>query len=72
VAPEKHFINWQEEPFSNYLGWFVFTEPTERLEAIVEVVAEMAVYNPFDFFLEPAAQHYPFSCELGGGARSGV
>ena len=65
VDPEKHFINWQQDPFSNYLGRFVFPEPTQRLEATVEVIAEMAVYNPFDFFLEPTAEHYPFQYEAG-------
>ncbi len=65
VDPEKHFINWQQDPFSNYLGRFVFSEPTERLEATVELVAEMAVYNPFDFFLEPVAENYPFQYESG-------
>ena len=65
VEPEKHFINWQQDPFSNYLGRFVFFDRTDRLEANVEVVAEMAVYNPFDFFLESTAESYPFSYEPG-------
>ena len=55
VEPEKHFINWQQDPFSNYLGRFVFVDRTDHLEANVEVVAEMAVYNPFNFFLESPA-----------------
>ncbi len=65
VEPVKHFINWQQDPFSNYLGRFVFIDPTDHLEANVEVVAEMAVYNPFDFFLEAPAEFYPFNYEPG-------
>jgi uncharacterized protein (DUF2126 family)/transglutaminase-like putative cysteine protease len=65
VEPSKHFINWQQDPFSNYLGRFVFLDRTDHLEAKVELVAEMAVYNPFEFFLEPAAEFYPFEYEAG-------
>ena len=65
VEPAKHFINWQQDPFSNYLGRFVFLDRTDHLEANVEVVAEMAVYNPFDFFLEATAEFYPFNYEPG-------
>ena len=61
VQPEKNFVNWQQDPFSNYLARVMFVERTDRLEAQVELVAEMAVFNPFDFFLEPAAEFYPFS-----------
>jgi transglutaminase-like putative cysteine protease len=63
VTPEKHFINWQQDPQSNYLGRLVFLEPTEELRIEVDLVAEMAVLNPFDFFLEPHAEKYPFNYE---------
>ncbi len=63
VEPADHFINWQQDPYSNYLGRFVFPEKTDHLQAVVEVVAEMAVYNPFDFFLESYAEEYPFAYE---------
>jgi transglutaminase-like putative cysteine protease len=65
VEPEKHFINWQQDPFSNYLARFVFVDKTDHLEANVEVVAEIAVYNPFNFFLESTAESYPFNYEPG-------
>jgi len=65
VEPAKHFTNWQQDPFGNYLGRFVFVDPTDHLEANVEVVAEMAVYNPFDFFLEATAEFYPFNYDPG-------
>ena len=61
VAPEKHFLNWQQDPQSNYLARFTFPEPTRELVVEVDLVAEMAVFNPFDFFLEPAAENFPFA-----------
>ncbi len=61
VAPGEQFLNWQQDPFSNYLARLVFPEKSDIFEVEVEVVAEMAVYNPFDFFLEKAAEEYPFS-----------
>ena len=60
VEPEKHFINWQQDPFANYLARLVFPEKTTEFTVTVDLVAEMAVYNPFDFFLEPHAQTFPF------------
>ena len=61
VEPEEHFINWQQDPQSNYLARLVFEEKTRKFSVTVDLVAEMAVYNPFDFFLEPEAEHFPFA-----------
>src|SRR5277367_7080548 len=61
VRPEKHFIHWQQDPQSNYLARLVFPEPTNKLEIEVDLVAEMSVFNPFDFFLEPEAERMPFT-----------
>ena len=63
VKPEKHFINWQQDPQSNYQARLVFPEKTTCFHVEVDLVAEMAVFNPFDFFLEPRAEHFPVSYE---------
>src|ERR1700674_4581308 len=63
VAPRKHFINWQQDPHSNYLARVIFPERTQRLSISVDLVAEMSVFNPFDFFLEPSAERSPFQYE---------
>ena len=60
VNPEKHFINWQQDPYGNYIGRFVFPEKTDVLEFTVDLVADMTVINPFDFFVEKYAEQFPF------------
>jgi len=60
ILPKKHFINWQQDPFANWNVRIVFPEKSTELSIEVDVVAEMAVYNPFDFFLEPEAEQFPF------------
>ncbi|MBI5772355.1 MAG: transglutaminase family protein [Verrucomicrobia bacterium] len=60
ITPAKHFINWQQDPQSNYAARLVFEQPTREFCVEVDLVAEMAVLNPFDFFLEPSAQRFPF------------
>jgi uncharacterized protein (DUF2126 family) len=65
VTPQKHFINWMQDPQSNYAARLVFDEPTREFQVEVDLVAEMAVLNPFDFFLEPTAQEFPFEYDHG-------
>ena len=59
VEPAQHFINWQQDPFANYQARLVFTERTTQFKVTVDLVVEMAVYNPFDFFLEKDAENFP-------------
>lgn len=49
VEPAQHFVNWQQDPFANYMARLVFPERTRTLEIAIDLVAEMSVYNPFDF-----------------------
>lgn len=61
IEPETHFVNWQQDPFANYQARLVFPEKTRELKITVDLVVEMAVYNPFDFFLDPSAEKFPFT-----------
>jgi uncharacterized protein (DUF2126 family) len=63
IEPAGHFVNWQQDPYANYQARLVFPEPTREFKVTVDLVVEMAVYNPFDFFLEPSAEKFPFRYE---------
>ncbi len=60
VNPTDHFINWQQDPQSNYVARLTFEKPIRSLDIEVDLVAEMTVINPFDFYLEPEAEQFPF------------
>lgn len=61
VQPESHFIHWQQDPYANYQARLVFPERSDTFCVSVDLVLEMAVFNPFDFFLDREVEHFPFS-----------
>ncbi|MCL4689548.1 MAG: transglutaminase family protein [Burkholderiales bacterium] len=61
VSPAKHFLNWQQDPYGNWVARLVFPEKARSLEITVDLVADMTVVNPFDFFLDKAAERFPFA-----------
>jgi uncharacterized protein (DUF2126 family)/transglutaminase-like putative cysteine protease len=61
AEPEGHFVHWQQDPQSNYLARLTFPDKVRELKITVNLVAELSVYNPFDFFVEESAEFFPFA-----------
>jgi uncharacterized protein (DUF2126 family)/transglutaminase-like putative cysteine protease len=60
VSPSEQFLNWQQDPFGNYIARLVFPKRSRKLVIEVSLVADLVTIDPFDFFLEEYAQKFPF------------
>jgi len=65
VSPEPHFVNWQQDVYGNHAARLVFPDPAHELSITVDLVADLAVINPFDFFVDSDARHFPFDYPPG-------
>jgi len=63
VRTEPHFVNWFRDAYENHVARLDFPEPVTRLAIDVDVVAEIADANPFDFLLDDDALEHPFAYE---------
>src|ERR1700689_5380792 len=61
IALGPQTIRLRPDPQSNWLARVVFPEKTDHFTVSVDLTVEMAVINPFDFFLEPDAENFPFA-----------
>jgi uncharacterized protein (DUF2126 family)/transglutaminase-like putative cysteine protease len=61
ISPAHHLLNWQLDPHNNRLARVIFPAKTAEFVVDVNLTAELSPYNPFDFFLDPGVDEFPFA-----------
>lgn len=61
IKPTTHFVHWQQDVYGNFVARITFLKPTQAIEIDVDLVADITIVNPFDFFVETWAEHFPFT-----------
>jgi len=61
IRPTDHVLRWVHDAAGNHVARAWFRDRAEFLELDVELSADLAPYNPFDFLVEPYAERYPFA-----------
>jgi len=61
VTPAEHILHWQLDPHYNRRARLLFSGKTSEFAVDVNLVADLAPFNPFEFLLEPGVEQYPFA-----------
>lgn len=60
IEPANHFIHTHQDVYGNFVARVNFPQAAEALRITVDLIADLSSINPFDFFIEPWAEYFPF------------
>jgi len=63
IGPEPASLHWQQDPHGNSLARAVLPGPIDAMDVVVDLVADLAPQDPFNFLLDPGAESWPFRYE---------
>ena len=59
IGPARHRLHWQHDSAGNQVARVVFQETASELTIDVGFEADLTPFNPFDFLIDPRAEHLP-------------